>query len=125
MKQLDIAIDGRHLNFVAERRLRHVDADFEDDVAVFALEVFMLLHMHDDVQVALRGVFFAHVAFAAHLNLQAFAHARRDIDGERGLTDAALIGRDDDSGNKRSVLGPWVMWNANRADRSSGHGCTS
>jgi hypothetical protein len=46
------AIDGRHFNLDAQRRLRHIERQFEDDVVALADKVWMRLHVDHDIQIA-------------------------------------------------------------------------
>src|SRR5690606_1849156 len=74
--QLDFAVQRRHPDDVAERRLRDPDRHFAVQVVAVALEDRVRAHPHLDVQVAGRGPGGAGLALARQPDAVAAVHAR-------------------------------------------------
>src|SRR5690606_15570731 len=77
--QFDLAVERRHPDDVAERRLRDPDRDLAVQVVAVALEDRMRAHPHLDVQVAGRGAGGPGLALARQPDAVAAGHARRDL----------------------------------------------
>src|SRR5258708_3060963 len=68
---LHLAVQRRHLDGGAERRLGEADGHLADDLGVFASHALVLLHLHHHVEIAGRAAAFAGLALAVQLQPRA------------------------------------------------------
>src|SRR6185437_14278823 len=90
-----LAVERRHLDRAAERRLHHRDRHLAVHVRSLALEQRVAAHRQEDIEIARRPAAGAGLALAAEANAGAVLDAGRDVDLERLLAaHAALAGAD-------------------------------
>src|SRR5690606_25180004 len=83
--QFHLAVQRRHADDVAQRRLRDADGHLAMEVVAIAHEDLVRSHPHLDVQVARRGTGRAGLAFAGEADAVAVVHAGRDLHRQRLL----------------------------------------
>src|SRR5579863_3624190 len=89
--ELHFALERRHFDLGAHRRLRKADRHLDYHVVVLAHEHLVLLDVDDDVEIALRSAAVAGLALAAQLEARSVIDARRNLHRERfGLADSPL-----------------------------------
>src|SRR5690606_21102579 len=74
------ATEGRHVDHIAQRRLRDADRHFAVQVVAIAVEDRMLAHAHFHIEVARRGARGAGLAFATQADAVAAVHAGGNLD---------------------------------------------
>ena len=85
------AFERRHRHFAAERGGRKGDRHFAKKIVVFALEDRVLLHVDDDVEIALSAAANARFAVAGGAQPRAVRDPGRDLEFDpAGLFDAAF-----------------------------------
>src|SRR6478736_5320366 len=90
-QRLLLLAEARHLELAAQRERREGDADVAEQVVALALQELVVLHLHDDVEVAGRAAGDTGLALALNPEPLSRRDPRRDLHGELALLqDAAL-----------------------------------
>src|SRR5579884_2870214 len=86
-----LAIDSRHLNFVAKRCLRKANRQFVEDIVALAFEERMRLDRKNHIQISRRPTASAYLALACHAHIDAVIHAGRNIDHHAAIVAHASL----------------------------------